>query len=139
MRFMFAGEGRTALLRVARVQCSGVAIRSFKEQLNAGQAPRVIAGPEPHRDRDEAISVCIGCFKANKDRMRCDRCRERGLPVGSGVVESTCKQIAGNRFRRSGCRWSKARANALLAAECCIENNRRPDVLDWRACRVAVA
>ena len=136
---MFTGEDGTALLHVARVQCSGVAIRSFKEQLNAGQVPRVIAGPEPHRDRDEAISACIRCFKANRDWMRCDRCRERGLPVGSGVVESTCKQIVGSRFRRSGCRWSKADANALLAAECCIENNLRADVLDWCARRVAVA
>ena len=62
--------------------------------------------------------------------MRYHFCRERGLPVGSGVVESDCKQIVGSRFKRVGSRCSKAGANALLAAECCIENNRWTDFLD---------
>ncbi len=57
----------------------------------------------------------------------------------SGVVESACKRIVGSRLKRMGCRWSKAGANALPAAECCIDNNRRADFLDWRACRAAAA
>ena len=65
--------------------------------------------------------------------MRYDRYRKRGLPVGSGVVESACKQIVGSRFKRAGCRWSKA------GAKCCIENNRWADFLDWRACPAATA
>ena len=52
-------------------------------------------------------------------------------------MENACKQIVGSRFKRAGCRWSKADANALLAAECCIENNRRADFLDWKANCVA--
>ena len=73
------------------------------------------------------------------DRMRCALCRKRGLPVGSGIVESTCKHIVGNRFKQSGCRWQKAGANAVLATGCCLENMRWPDFLDWRACRAAAA
>ena len=41
--------------------------------------------------------------------------RKRGLLIGSGVVKSACKQIVGNRFKKAGCRWSKAGANALFA------------------------
>ena len=82
---------------------------------------RVIADPESHRDRDEAVAACIDCFEANKDRMRYNRSRIRGFPVGTGVVESVCTQIIGSRFKRSGCRWSKAANNALLAVKCCIE------------------
>ena len=61
----------------------------------------------------------------------------RGLPVGSGVVESACKHIVGNRFKGAGCRGSKVGGNALLAVKCCLENVRWPDFLDWRVCRVA--
>ena len=97
------------------------------------------AALKPHRDRSEDIAACIRYFKANRDRMRYDLYRKRGLPVGSGVVESACKRIVGNRCKKSGCRWSKAGANAVLAVKCCLENMRWPDFLDWRACRAAAA
>ena len=71
--------------------------------------------------------------------MRCDLCRKRGLPVGSGFVESACNCIVGNRVKQSGCRWSKAGANAVLAIRCCFENMRWPDFLHCRACRAAAA
>ena len=47
--------------------------------------------------------------------------------------------VVGNRFKQSGCRRSIAGANAGLAIGCCFENMRRPDFLDWRACRAAAA
>ncbi len=42
--------------------------------------------------------------------MHYDLYRKLGLPVGSGVVESACKQIVSSRFKRAGCHWSKAGA-----------------------------
>ena len=62
---------------------------------------------------------------------------ERGLPVGSGTLESACKHVAGSRFKRAECRWSKAGGNAFLAVKCCLENMRWPDFLDSRDCCVA--
>ena len=64
------------------------------------------------------------------DRMRCDLCRKRGLPVGAGIVESACERIVGNRFKRAGRRWSRAGANAVLAIRCCLENKRWPEFHD---------
>ena len=52
----------------------------------------------------QAVAVGIDYFDANKDRMRCDLCRKRGLPVGFGIVESVCKQIVRSRFKEAGCR-----------------------------------
>ena len=111
----------------------------IKQQSDDGKVADVIADLKPHRKRDEAVEACIRYFKANKDRMCYNLYHERGLPVGFGVVESACKQIVGTRFKRAGCRWSKADAYALLAVKCCIENNRWADFLDWRACRTAAA
>ena len=71
--------------------------------------------------------------------MRYDLCRTRGLPVGSGIVESACNCIVGNRLKGAGRHWSKAEVNAVLAIKCCFENMRWPDFLEWKACRAAAA
>ena len=75
------------------------------------------------------------CFVHTRD----DLYRKRGLPVGSGVVESACEQIVSSRFKGGGRYWSKAGANALLAVKCCFKDNRWADFLDWRACSAAAA
>ena len=113
-------------------------MKTIKGQPDAGRVDDVIADLEPHR-RLEAVATCIRCYGTNRDRMRYDLCRKRGLPVGSGVVESACKQIVGSRFKGAGRRWSKIGANAVLAIKCCFRNNRWPDFLDWRACSAAAA
>ena len=111
----------------------------IRKQLDAGRVKRVVAALKRCRDRSEAVVACIRTYKANRDRMRYDLYRTCGLPVGSGIVESACKRIVGNRRKKSGCRWSKAGANAVLAVKCCFENMRWPDFLDWRACRAVAA
>ena len=113
-------------------------MKTIKDQLNAERINDVIADLKPYL-RLEAVATCIHCCKTNKDRRRCDLCRKRRLPIRSGIVEGACKQIVGSRFKQAGCRWSKAAANALLATESCIENNRWADFLDWKACRGAAA
>jgi hypothetical protein len=60
-------------------------------------------------------------FENNKKRMRYDRFREKGYMIGSGTVESACKQIVSQRLRCSGAQWkvegarltAKARAARL--------------------------
>ena len=111
----------------------------IRKQLDAGRVDLAVADLKPHRDRSEAVADCIRCCEANRDRMRYDLYRKRGLPVGAGIVESACKRIVGSRLKGAGRHWSKAGANGLLAIRCCIENTRWPDFLDWRACRAAAA
>ena len=107
--------------------------------LEGGRVDRAVAALKPCRDRSEDVAACIRTYKANRDRMRCDLCRKRGLPVGSGFVESACKLVVGNRLKGAGRHWSKAGANGLLAIRCCLENMRWPDFLDWKAVRAAAA
>ena len=113
-------------------------MKTIKDQLNAGRVDDVIADLEPHRWL-EAVATCIRYYGTNRDRMHYDLYRKRGLPVGSGVVESACKQIVGSRFKGAGRHWSKIGANAVLAIKCCFRNNRWPDFLDWRDCSAAAA
>ena len=98
-----------------------------------------IADLMPHRHRSEAVATCIRTYETNKDRMRYDLCRKGGQSGRSGVAESTQRQIVGSRFKRAERRWSKPRANTLLAVNCCFKNNRCADFLDRRACSTAAA
>ena len=60
-------------------------------------------------------------FYNKKKRMRYDEFREKGYMIGSGTIESACKQIVSHRLRCSGAQWkvegtrltAKARATWL--------------------------
>ncbi len=113
-------------------------MKTIKDQPDAGRVEDVIADLKPPL-RLEAVAACIRYYGTNRDRMHSDHYRKRGLPVGSGVVESACKQIDGSRFKGAGRHWSKIGANAVLAIKCCFRNNRWPDFFDWRDCSAAAA
>jgi hypothetical protein len=42
--------------------------------------------------------------------------RAQGYFIGSGTVESACKQIVALRLKRAGARWAKACASAVAKA-----------------------
>lgn len=54
-----------------------------------------------------------GYFADNQRRMQYQELREDGLPIGSGMVESACKQFRA-RLAGPGMRWSRSGAERLL-------------------------
>lgn len=59
-------------------------------------------------------SKVLGYFVNNRDRMRYDKYLAMGLPIGSGIIEGTCKNLINDRMERSGMRWSPDGAEAIL-------------------------
>ena len=104
----------------------------IKTQLLNGAVETVMAELTPHRHQGAAIARCIDDDEANKDRMRDDDDRARGLQIGSGQIKSRCKTLVSSRFRKSGARWSKAGANALLALKSCWANGQWDDFVQWK-------
>lgn len=51
---------------------------------------------------------------SNRDRMRYDEYRAKGYHIGSGVVESACKNVVQIRHKRPGMRWSADGAREVL-------------------------
>lgn len=47
-------------------------------------------------------------------RLDYARARQQGRPVGSGVVEATCKSLFNVRLKRGGARWREERAGRLI-------------------------
>ena len=68
-------------------------------------------------------------FDNNKKRMRYDLFREQGYMIGSGTIESACKQIVAHRLRCSGAQWKVegARLTAKARAARLSHNS------DWNA------
>jgi hypothetical protein len=60
----------------------------------------------------------LGYFLANAPRMRYHWFRSRGLFVGSGVVEASCKTVIGQRLKQSGMHWTVAGADSIAALRC---------------------
>ena len=54
-------------------------------------------------------------FERNRDRMKYDKLLAAGYPIGSGVVEETCRHLVKDRMERTGMRWlPSGRARAML-------------------------
>ena len=60
---------------------------------------------EAHPQAKRAAHKAISYFTNNEKRMEYARFREEGYVIGSGTVESGCKQIVTHRLKRSGARW----------------------------------
>jgi len=67
--------------------------------------------------KDEADKE-LGYFLNNAPRMRYNWFRSRGLFVGSGVVESSCKTVIGQRLKQSGMHWTVAGADSIATLRC---------------------
>jgi hypothetical protein len=66
----------------------------------------------------------VGYFKTNQARMNYPLYRQQNLPLGSGVVESSCKHVVGTRLKGPGMRWDEPGAEAILALRCEDLNER---------------
>lgn len=63
----------------------------------------------------ESIQKALTYFANNAQRMDYARLRQAGYFIGSGTIESACKQIGTHRLKRAGARWSQQ--GALLVAK----------------------
>ncbi len=75
-----------------------------------------IRPPTPHATTKLATER--GYFRTNVARMQYPVFRARGLPIGSGAVESEAKRLVQLRLKRSGMRWSDLGTRAILHLRC---------------------
>lgn len=58
------------------------------------------------------------------------RSRSQGFPIGSGIVESACKQIVSERLKLSGMRWHREGAKQVMSLRCILLSNIWSKVFD---------
>src|SRR5208282_5343577 len=71
----------------------------------------------------EAVQKELNYFGSNLPRMRYKKGKRRGEPLGSGAIESTCRQYQ-CRFKRPGQFWTQRGDEALMCLETFWRNHR---------------
>jgi hypothetical protein len=87
----------------------------------------LVAGSDAVRAHErKAFDDHLGFIGRNKDRMRYVALRRAGLPVGSGVTESTCKTVIGHRAKGAGQRWRAAGLRGVVTLRALEQSDRLP-------------
>ena len=103
-------------------------IKPLKDKLLESQAAEVIDELDSvlkglRGSRRETVQAERSYLENNRERLDYKGAKERGEPLGSGAMESTCKQYQ-VRFHRSGQFWTTAGDEALMCLETFWRNAR---------------
>jgi len=91
----------------------------------------------PRRPLDPAlVSAVTREVQARWIGWRPRRLVTRGYPIGSGRIESACKQVVTTRCKGPGMRWEHPQAQAVLWARCAWLNGEWDRAIE-QACRAA--
>ena len=94
-------------------------VNQRKTELWVGQAQQIATTIETlaqqHPAQQAELNAEAGYFRNNHRRMQYQQFREEGYPIGSGTVESGCKQLITMRMKGPGMRWSRCGAQNMLA------------------------
>ncbi len=73
--------------------------------------------------RKSALKTEINYFKNNKHRCRYFEVADANLPIGSGIVEATCKTLVSQRLKRSGMSWGEEGGQAILTFRALLQSD----------------
>jgi hypothetical protein len=82
-------------------------IKKLQKRLNAMKS-------RLHSDAVEEITKVIHYYSTNMNRMRYHEYRWKGFDIGSGAVESACRQVVGDRIKDCSMRWTKENSKSVL-------------------------
>lgn len=68
------------------------------------------------------LKQIIVYFNNNKDRMKYKIYKKKGLPIGTGLVESTQKWLIQSRLKQAGMHWSGDGASQMISLQVMIAN-----------------
>jgi hypothetical protein len=94
-----------------------------------GEVETVLTEIQPLVGRAEAVEEAITYLTNNRERRRYAAFRAAGLQVGSGSIESGCKQVIGARLKQAGMRWSRSGARAVAKARAWWKSGRWEEAL----------
>jgi hypothetical protein len=76
------------------------------------------------------IRKLINYLATHRHRLAYQECKDTGLPIGSGGIESANKHICHVRLKRSGAWWLEENGNTMLRLRCAIYNDTFDTVLN---------
>jgi hypothetical protein len=112
----------------------------LRRSLKKGRSRDVIeelAGPAAGQPEDAAVWREIGYLmrhsEAGRLRYHCFRCR--GVPLGSGAIESTIRRVLNLRLKGTSLFWEEANAEAVIQLRAAVLSGRWEERLEqtWEA------
>lgn len=97
-----------------------------------GRVADVLAALEPYRAKGEGVVDALSYFTTHQTRMDYPAYRARGIQVGSGTVESACKQLVSARLKLAGMIWDVAGAEAVAVVRAWLNSDRWDEALRLR-------
>jgi hypothetical protein len=102
-----------------------------RHRLRHGQTSDVLADikaasalPGLPASAQQSLTKLYNYLDKHRDHIQYDKLKEMGFPIGSGLVESTCKWLIQQRFKGVGMRWSEDGFNHLLHLRLAWVNGR---------------
>jgi hypothetical protein len=102
-----------------------------RHRLRHGQASEVLddikaaaALPGLPVSAQHSLTKLYNYLDKHRDHIQYDKLKKMGFPIGSGLVESTCKWLIQQRFKGVGMRWSEDGFNHLLHLRLAWVNGR---------------
>ena len=83
---------------------------------------RIRALATQHPEVSDSLEREAGYFEKHKKRPQYKAFREKGYQIGSGVIESACPHVVGQRCKQASVRWEKPGINAVLKWRCLSKN-----------------
>lgn len=70
------------------------------------------------------IAANVTYFTNNQHRMRYAEAKNNNYPIGSGIVEASCKTLVGQRLKRAGMSWQHNGGQGVLTFRSLIKSSR---------------
>ncbi len=89
-------------------------LKQYKKQLYLGQVQKIVS--QLHKRGIPQFAVY---FERHQHRIQYLKFRKKGIPIGSGTVESGVKQFK-QRLNATGMRWNADNANRMIVVRTAI-------------------
>jgi hypothetical protein len=100
-----------------------------KRRLKAGRIEGVeLALAELRYPSKEAKETEMAYWSRNRDRLRYGDFQQRGLPIGSGAVESSVRRVVNLRMKGASIAWTAAHAEGVLHLRAHAKSGRWPEL-----------
>ena len=76
------------------------------------------------KPKSTALKAELNYFKNNKHRCQYATTAEQHFPIGSGIVEATCKTLVAQRLKRSGMAWQTIGGQAILTFRALLQSHQ---------------
>ena len=109
-----------------------------KQQLDRlwdGKVGEVLKELEKHAGAGEGVSEALSYFTTHRERMKYAEYRERGLQIGSGSIESGCKQVVSMRLNGAGMIWDASGAEEVAVVRAWLKSGRWEEAMKLRSVR----